>query len=60
MIKSRLPFFLSVMAISSVSAWAGFKIPSHVYRTSQLSDAVAEAEKDGKALAFIYTDETST
>lgn len=54
------PLFFLISALSLTSTLAGFKIPSHVYRTSQLSEAVAQAEKDQKALAFVYTDETST
>ena len=39
---------------------AGFKLPKGVYRADKLEDAATEAQKDSKALAFVYTDETST
>lgn len=55
-----LPVLLVVGLVSSTSAWAGFKIPSHVYTTKQLPEAAELAEKENKTLAFVYTDETST
>ena len=44
----------------ATSAFAGFKLPSHVHRAADLEEAVAKAKEKNKALAFVYTDETST
>ncbi len=56
----KLLFIALIMLGCVVSASAGFKIPSHVYRAEKLDEAAAKAKKDDKALAFVYTDETST
>jgi hypothetical protein len=39
---------------------AGFDLPSHVFRAEKMEAAVNKAKVDGKALGFVYTDETST
>jgi len=43
-----------------MSAFAGIKIPKHVYSVAELEEAKAEAQEKNKALAFVYTDEKST
>lgn len=48
------------MLASVASVSAGFKLPSHVYRAADFDEAVTKAEEKNKALAFVYTDETST
>ncbi|MCP5536822.1 MAG: hypothetical protein H7A51_11410 [Akkermansiaceae bacterium] len=56
--RHLLVFGLLLAGMTGASA--GFKIPSHVYRTGKLDEAVAEAQKEQKALAFVLTDEAST
>ncbi len=48
------------MLTCMVSVFAGFKIPSHVYRATEFEEAVAKAQEKKKALAFVYTNEASS
>lgn len=43
-----------------VSAYGGFKVPSSVYTVDKFAEAVAEAEREEKALAIVYTDKGTT
>ncbi len=56
----KLLFSFVVLLVTVAGASAGFKLPSHVYRTDKLEAAVEKAKGGDKALAFVYTDETST
>lgn len=62
MIHGDMNFILTPLLMLGcvVSASAGFKLPSHVYRADQLEEAAEKAKGGDKALAFVYTDETST
>ena len=37
-----------------------FELPKHVFRAKKMETAMKKAKEDGKALGFVYTDETST
>ncbi len=53
--------YIPLLLLASCSlVTAGFKLPRHVYRGDKLSEAVSEAEKERKGLAFVLTDEGST
>ena len=56
----KFAFGCLLMLASVASVSAGFKLPSHVYRAADFDEAVTKAEEKNKALAFVYTDETST
>lgn len=49
-----------LLLASATLVTAGFKLPRGVYRADKLEEATKQAEEDDKALAFVYTDETST
>ncbi|MEM1008364.1 MAG: hypothetical protein AAGJ35_05110 [Myxococcota bacterium] len=57
-----MKFFLItlILCASTLSLTAGFKLPRTVFRHDKIEEAAKKAEEDGKALAFVYTDEGST
>jgi hypothetical protein len=50
----------ALMLASLAGVQAGFELPRHVFRTDKMAEAVEKAKEGDKALAFVYTDETST
>jgi len=49
-----------LLVLTASGAVAKIKVPSSVFSADQLEEASAKAKKDGKALAFVYTDAGST
>lgn len=49
-----------VLCLSAASLTAGFKLPRSVFRFGDIGEAAQKAGEDGKALAFVLTDEGST
>ncbi|NWK54945.1 hypothetical protein HW115_04950 [Verrucomicrobiaceae bacterium N1E253] len=60
MILPRMLLACVLFGLSANFSLAGFKVPSSVFTTEQLEEAKSKAEKDDKALAFVYTDSGST
>lgn len=62
MIHGEIKLFLTSLVLLGfvVSASAGFELPRGVYRADQIQEATEKAKEGDKALAFVYTDETST
>lgn len=54
----NLVFFAFLLSFSSL--WAGFKLPSGIYKHNQVKEAAKAAEKNGKALMFILSNTGTT
>ena len=52
--------FLLVWVFGLSVTFGAIKIPSSVFKMSELSEAVAKANDKKKALTFVFTDEGST
>lgn len=57
--KAPIKIVPLVLFLASQSL-AGFNIPRNVYRINQLDSAKSEAQLEGKAITFLYTDSTTT
>ena len=55
--KALMKLVLVLGCIST--SLAGIKIPKHVFKASELDQAVKKAEEENKALAFVLTDQNS-
>jgi hypothetical protein len=51
---------LTVMFLAAATAQAGFKVPKNVHTPATLEAAKAEAAKEKKPLAVLYSDPGST
>lgn len=49
-----------VTALSAGASFAGFKVPKSIHTPETLEAAKAEAAKEKKALAFLYSDPGTT
>jgi len=50
---------LPLLLLAAPNARAGFAIPQHVYRMDRLESAISEARAKRKALAFVYSKEST-
>ena len=51
---------MALVLCSSTALMAKLKIPATVYKADNIAEAVTEAKKRGKGLAFVLTDDTTT
>jgi len=56
----KCTLFILLAAVFASTASAAFKLPRQVFGIDKLADAQAEAKKEGKAVAFLYSDTTGT
>ena len=55
-----MKYLLPVLYILPSLAMANLDIPRGVYLSDQMEEAASEAQSEGKALAFVYSDSNST
>ncbi len=46
----------ALLCFLSLGVHAGIKLPSWVFKTDEMEEAMAEAAEKGKALGFVLTD----
>ncbi|WP_435896111.1 hypothetical protein [Oceaniferula spumae] len=58
--KNRITLAILAMFLLAPVASAKIRVPSSVHQMTDLAKAQEEAQKEGKALAFVYTDPASS
>jgi hypothetical protein len=51
---------LSYLILACSHSFAGFEIPRHVKKISELADVQAKASNKAKGISFVYTDPSTT